>query len=72
MTTQEIKTKGVKWETSNGCELYVVVKTSEYQWWMLSEKTGKHMISNKSLNDQPCVDERVMAHWNGFKANQNK
>ena len=72
MTTQEIKTKGLKWSSGNGCEMYVVVKIGEYQWWMISEKTGKHMVSNKGKYGQAFADERVLAHWNGFKQNQNR
>jgi len=70
MTTQEIKSKGLKWATGNGCEMYVVVKTDEYQWWMLSEKTGKHMVSNKGKYCRVYADERVLTHWDGFKKNQ--
>jgi hypothetical protein len=72
MTTQEIKTEGLKWASENGCEMYVVVKIGEYQWWMISEKTGKHMVSNKGKYGQAFADERVLAHWNGFKQNQNR
>ena len=72
MTTQEIKTKGLKWSSENGCEMYVVVKIGEYQWWMISEKTGKHMVSNKGKYGQAFADERVLAHWNGFKQNQSR
>jgi hypothetical protein len=71
MTTKEIKTKGLKWASENGCELYVVVKIGEYQWWMISEKTGKHMVTNKGKYGQAYADERVIAHWNGFKQNQS-
>jgi chlorite dismutase len=71
MTTVEIKSKGVKWASENGCEMYVVVKVGEYQWWMLSEKTGRHMISNKGKYGRAFADDRVLSHWSGFLANQN-
>jgi len=72
LTVKEIKSKGIKWASNNGCEMYVVVKNGEYQWWMLSEKTGKHMVSNKGLYGQAYADERVLAHWEGFQKNQIK
>jgi hypothetical protein len=72
MTTQEIKTTGVKWASENGCEMYVVVKSGQYEWWMISEKTGKHMVSNSGKNGQASTDQRVLAHWKGFIQNQNR
>ncbi len=72
METQEIKRKGYKWASNNGCEMYVILKNGEYQWWMLSEKTGVHMISNKGKHGQAYADERVLAHWDGFQKNQNR
>ena len=72
MTTQEIKTKGYKWSAQHGCEMYVIVKTGEYQWWMISPKTGTHMVTNKGKHGQAYADERVLAHWNGFIQNQNR
>jgi len=72
MTTQEIKSKGLKWATGNGCEMYVIVVVGGYQWWMISEKTGTHMVQNKGLYGRAYADERVLAHWSGFKQNQNK
>ena len=70
MTTKEIKTKGLKWASNNGCEMYVVVVNGGYQWWMISEKTGTHMIQNKGMYGRPYADERVLAHWSGFQKNQ--
>ena len=72
MTTQEIKSKGLKWASNNACEMYVVIAKGEYQWWMISEKTGKHMVSNKGKNAQAYADERVLAHWDGFQKNQTR
>lgn len=72
MNTQQIKQKGIKWASENGCELYVIPKVGEYQWWMLSEKTGTHMVINKGLYGQAYACERILAHWDGFKKNQNK
>ena len=72
MTTQEIKSKGLLWARENNCEMYVIVSVGEYQWWMISPKTGKHMIKNKGLYCQPYADERVLSHWNGFRKNQNR
>ena len=69
MTTLEIKQKGLLWAQENGCQLFVVLGKGEYQWWMVSEKTGKHMISNKGKYGQAYACERVLAHWNGFKIN---
>ena len=69
MTTLEIKQKGLLWAQENGCSMYVVISKDEYQWWMVSEKTGKHMVSNKGKYGQAYADERVIAHWNGFKIN---
>lgn len=70
MTTQEIKSKGVKWASDLNCEMYLVVKNGEYQWWMISEKTGKHMVSNKGKYGKAYACERVLSHWDGFKKNQ--
>jgi len=72
MTTQEIKSEGLKWLSGNGCEMYVVAKLGVYQWWMISEKTGKHMITNKGKYGRVFADERVLAHWDGFKKMQIK
>jgi hypothetical protein len=73
MTNQEIKSKGIKWASNNGCEMYVIVAPkNQYQWWMLSDKTGQHMIVNKGEKGQARADERVLAHWNGFQQNQLK
>lgn len=72
MTTQEIKTKGLKWASQNGCEMYLIVKIGEYQWWMISEKTGKHMVNNKGQYGRPIADERVLLHWKGFIENQSR
>jgi len=72
MTTVEIKSKGVKWASENGCEMYVIVKVGEYQWWMLSEKTGRHMISNKGKYGRAFADDRVLSHWECFKQNQTR
>jgi CDP-diacylglycerol pyrophosphatase len=74
MTTVEIKQKGVLFCRENGCELYLVIgkwndmmRKADHYWYMISEKTGVHMIRNQS--NRPC--ERVNAHWNGFLINQN-
>ena len=72
MTTQEIKSKGLKWASENGCEMYVIVKIGEYQWWMISDKTGRHMVSNKGKNGQAFSCEIVLTHWNGFQQNQTR
>lgn len=72
MRTQEIKAKGLKWSSENGCELYVVVKLGGYEWWMISEKTGTHMVPNKGKYGQAYACDRVLAHWDGFKKNQNR
>jgi hypothetical protein len=69
---KEIRQKGVLWANGNGCEMYCVIGKGEYQWYMLSEKTGVHMVSNKGKYGRPFCDERVLAHWSGFKANQNR
>jgi hypothetical protein len=50
----------------------VVAKLGVYQWWMISEKTGKHMITNKGKYGRVFADERVLAHWDGFKKMQIK
>lgn len=34
-------------------------------WYMISPKTGNHCVKSENF------DERVKAHWEGFKANQN-
>ena len=74
MTHKEIKTKGVLQARENGAELYIVigtwnkaVKKPDMHWYMISEKTGTHMVTNNSNR----MDERVKAHWEGFKTNQN-
>ena len=73
MTQQEIKSKGVLHSRENGCELYQVIgtwnkaaKKPDMHWYMISEKTGVHMVINQSNR----MDERVKAHWEGFKKNQ--
>lgn len=72
MTIAEIKSKGLKWASNNGCEMYLIINVGGYQWWMISYKTGIHMITNKGLYGRPYADERVLSHWNGFQQNQNK
>jgi hypothetical protein len=71
MTTEQIKSKGLLWSRNNGCEMYVVIVAGEYQWWMISEKTGKHMIANKGKFGQAYACERVLTHWKGFQQMQN-
>jgi hypothetical protein len=71
MTTQEIKSKGLIWGRGNGCEMYVVIGKGEYLWYMISEKTGIHMIANKGKCGQAYACERVLAHWEGFQQLQN-
>ncbi len=75
MTTTEIKKKGVLQARENGAELYLVIgkwnksaKKPDFHWYMISEKTGVHMV----INNFSRMDERVRAHWEGFKANQQK
>jgi hypothetical protein len=70
MINQEIKQKGLLWSKSNDCEMYVVVNESKYEWWMLSDKTGNHMVSNEGKYCRPFADERVLSHWKGFQQNQ--
>ena len=75
MTAIQIKQKGVLHSRENGCELYQVIgtwnkkaKKPDMKWFMISEKTGIHMIITQSNR----IDERVTAHWEGFKKNQNR
>jgi len=72
MTIKDIKAKGLKWASGKGCEMYLIIKTGEYQWWMVSEKTGTHLVTNKGLYGNAYVDERVKSHWEGFKKNQDR
>lgn len=75
MTVQEIATKGVLYARENGVEMYLVIgkwnktaKKPDMHWYMISKKTGVHMVTSNSNR----MDERVKAHWEGFKANQSK
>jgi hypothetical protein len=72
MKIQEIKSKGTLWATGKGCELYIIIKSDGFEWWMISPTTGKHMIKNKGNKGQAQPCERVLAHWNGFQLNQSK
>ncbi len=74
MTVEQIKSKGVLYNRQNGCEMYLVIgkwnnaaKKADHHWYMISEKTGIHMVTTLSNR----MDERVSAHWKGFKQNQN-
>ena len=73
MTQSEIKSKGVLQAQENGAELFIVIgkwnevaKKPNTHWYMISEKTGTHLITTQSNR----MDERVKAHWEGFKLNQ--
>ena len=75
MNTSEIKSKGVLQARENGAELYLVIgkwnkaaKKPDMHWYMVSDKTGTHMVTNQ--DNRMC--ERVRSHWDGFKINQNK
>ena len=75
MTHTEIKSKGVLQSRENGAELYLVIgkwneaaKKPDMHWYMISEKTGTHVVTSQSNR----MEERVRLHWDGFKANQNK
>lgn len=72
MTNSEIKSKGLKWAQGANCQMYVVKVDNEYQWWMISAKTGRHMIKNNGKYGQPYACERVLNHWAGFKQNQSR
>ena len=75
MTQIEIKSKGSLQARENGAELYIVIgkwntqaKKPDTHWYMISDKTGTHLITTQNNR----MDERVKAHWDGFKLNQNR
>lgn len=75
MNATQIKSKGVLQARENGAELFLVIgtwnkqaKKPDMHWYMVSDKTGVHMVTNQSNR----MDERVKAHWEGFKTNQTK
>lgn len=75
MKTEQIKSKGTLFNREQNCEMYLVIggwnqlaKKPNYEWYMISEKTGTHSITTNS--NRP--DERVNNHWNGFLRNQNR
>lgn len=43
----------------------VQLRQEKDNWWMVSPKTGTHCIKSETYS------ERVKAHWEGFKVNQN-
>ena len=75
MSHKEIKERFVFQDKLNGAECYLQTTGSDkqlkrpyYTYWMISEKTGTHCINSNSNR----MDERVQAHWAGFKMNQNR
>ena len=74
LTKEQIKHKGVIYARENNAELYLIVgkwnkqaKKPNYHWYMVSDKTGIHCVTNTSNR----MDERVESHRNGFKINQS-
>lgn len=75
MSEKEIKAKGVLHRNINGCQMYLVLgkwdvkaKKPAFHYYMISEKTGMHLITTNSSRP----DERVNTHWDGFLTNQNR
>lgn len=75
LSKDQVKVKGVIFNRESGCEMYLVigkwnknVKKPNYHWYMISEKTGMHMVTSQSSRPE----ERVNEHWKGFLSNQNK
>jgi hypothetical protein len=66
------KTNAQPYAQEAGCKLYAVQKVGEIQWWMVSEKTGRHMVSSKPIKGQAVMTNRVKAHWQGFILNQSR
>lgn len=74
MTQIEIKKRFALQARENGAECFLQIggwnkatKKPDYTWWMISEKTGTHNVISNSNR----MDERVKAHWEGFKTNQS-
>ena len=73
LNKNQVKSKGVIFNRENGCEMYLVIgkwndnyNKPDYHWYMISEKTGMHMITSQSNRPESRVNE----HWKGFLSNQ--